>query len=463
MRSYMYKQKISSILLCFMLVVLFTGCSGLASRDDNASEGEVTPSSGVAINVPQEITMEFFGVNLLKMNGGMWEEHVFSLYDPNISEYSIQFPVGEYEISNSYLNFENQGNLSTYIKYGDDSRGSSILFDENDDLKKICVESDMGEAFCTSFLNIGDNVKEYLESVQPGLWDKFLNDEMNGVEQGWYIRHSVLTGSEYPRDILQLSNDDIVVSYFIEDEKVDSIMLTVVGDIHIDGASIYMLDNFEFYINGTEISTMSVDDWTSFMYLPEADVYERGIINEELIENPLTGESSMKTEVIEGWKEFYCPIEGTEIFIFGTVMEQSSRFELYNINDVNIRSTEAGVYYEFCDYVEPDIVEFDIGDEFVYQTIYVTGGSQGITGNYIVPGDDIKVFLDSFEEGLYEKLISLPEDNNVYQIVPYRFSCHAIGDNTERIIEIVKVDERNLPPVSIQFKDQIVTKIYLRK
>ena len=88
--------------------------------------------------------MEFFGIDPLKVNGGIWEEHIFSLYNPDISEYSVQFPVGDYEITNSYQNFENQNNLSTYIKYGENSRGSSILYDENDDLKKIHIESAMG-------------------------------------------------------------------------------------------------------------------------------------------------------------------------------------------------------------------------------------------------------------------------------------------------------------------------------
>ncbi len=477
MRSHMYKGKVNFILLCFIFCMLFTGCNSMTSQANNTAEGELASkvdgsslengsyaaSNELEYIVPEELTMEIFGINILKVNRPLWEEHIFSLYDPDTCDYSVQFNVGDYKITNSYLNYQNENNLSTYIWYREDFSGLSVLFDENDDLKNIEIDSDMGEEFHTSFLNIGDNVKDYLESVQPGLWDKFLNDEMNRIEQGWYIQHSTLDVLEYTYDIFQISNDDIVVSYFITDELVDSIHLTVVGDIHIDNdeTSIYKLDNFELYINGTDISTMSMDDWINFMYLPEANVHEQKIVNEEFVENTQTGNLDLKTEVLSEWKDFYYRMEGTDILIHGIVKAESARFELYNINDMRVVTGGYYVPVESIGYIEPDVIEFYIWDEgHVEQRICITGACRQITGNYIIPGDNIKTFLNSLEEGFYEKITSLPENGGEYRIGPYVFSYVLVGtDSTGSVITIRRNDERFLPAIYIIFKDEIVTRI----
>lgn len=189
--------------------------------------------------------MEFFGLDLLKVNRPIWEMHILGINETEFDKYSSsysEFSIENYKVNHSYLNFENERSFSSTIDYHDMNRCSQILFDENNNLTKIDIISDMGEEFNTSFLNIGDNVKDYFESSKPGLWEKFLNDEKITAENGWYVRRSTVTYPDYTLNTLQITNSTVHISYFIKDDLVDYILLTVVGELTLDEGKMYSSD-----------------------------------------------------------------------------------------------------------------------------------------------------------------------------------------------------------------------------
>ncbi len=452
------RSRIILCLLCIIFCINLTACAEQVSGENGSVEldsSSLEDASSVSrpkefdISIPEEITMDFLGINLLKTNRPIWEKHIFSLDDRTEEDYIIQFYIGDYEIFHSYLNFENQENLSATINYKENWGCATIQYDENDKLSKIDIFSDMGEEFSTSFLNIGDNVKDYFESFKTGLWDKFLNGENIVVERGWYVRYSTAVAPEYTYDVLQVGNKDLLFSYFIKDELVHYIMLSVVGDINRDGEletepSIYQLDEFVFYLNGIDIFKLSIDEWINSMNFTEAE-----------------------RKKFELGETFWAPLDGTEVMVCGQykqdIEDPWGNFTFYNINDVVKHVTPmVGVEYSVPEDItyRSDEIHFSIVNGCTNRKISITGECAEITGNYIMPGDNVKTFLNSYEEGLYETIVSLPDSYTEYREGPYRFQFHRGTDNVNTIT-IRKDDERNNPAVSLIIDNEIVTKIYI--
>ena len=271
-------KRIFLSMICLVMSISFTACAKQTGGEDaqvSVAGSQETQYSVVTrekegdISIPEEITMEFFGINLLEINRPMWEKHIYSIYDVGKDDdMGTRIPIGDYEVMHDYLNLENMRNFSVSISYDNNFSGSQILFDENGKLTKIDVTTDMGEEFNTSFLKIGDNVKDYFETSKKGIWDKILSGEIIAANDGWNIRHSAFSAPEVTYDNLQVFNKDLFVSYVIKDEKVNYILVNVIGDLNIDEnllaeKSIYNLDRFKFYIKDKDISRMSGSDWAN--------------------------------------------------------------------------------------------------------------------------------------------------------------------------------------------------------
>ncbi len=461
MNNTMSREKFITGLICFMSCIFLTACADVAgSRDTSA----VATGKNMPISVPEEVTMEFFGMNLLEANRPMWEEYVFSLNELGADDYIFTtFPIGDYEVSHSYLNFQNKNNFSSYITYGGDRAGSAqILFDENDNLLQIDICSDMGEEFSTSFLNVGDNVREYFESLKEGSWEKFL-DEGKGIDKsGWYVCYSSATTPEDPHDLLQVSNDDIVLLYRIKDGVVEHIMLSVVGELTVNGGtekSVYDLQSFDYYINGKDIAKMSAADWLVFFNFSDNDELQ-WMYKEKWLEILDFSDAHFKKEKP--------PTEAIILFADNRMWAQVGYYEdrhyksmylsMYSSAKEITSLNDASIYDEA---VGGGVLEFSITEDgYINVGLTIEGECPAITGKYIMPGDNIKTFLNSYEDGLYEKIVSLPDPFEEYRVGPYYFTFNKNPDSAGGAIFVGKNDEKYSIPVMIDFEDEIVTRIY---
>lgn len=195
MRVRTKSSKIILCLLCVLICLNLVACNSDAGGEKDAFQATNASSENASSDLPakedalslsEEITMELFGLDLFQVNRPIWEERIFTLKEPE--EYTtvyLSFSIGDYEVMHSRKNFQNKGNFSSFIQYRDVVNGAQILFDENDNLSMVYIAEDMGKEFDTSFINIGDNPREYLESLKPGVWDKLLAGERLFTKQGW--------------------------------------------------------------------------------------------------------------------------------------------------------------------------------------------------------------------------------------------------------------------------------------
>lgn len=230
-----------------------------SAEGENAEEpSSAAPTKEYDISLPQDITVELFGLDILRTKRSRWEEHIYNIKNPdtNISYYTSYF-VGDYEITHYWMNAD-KSVFVTGILSQDRASGAQVIFDENGKVSELSIDMDMDEYFNTSVLNIGDNAREFVESIKPGTWDKLLAEEALLTEQGFYMVHYTTSS-----DVLMVSNEDFSISYFLEDGLVDSIYIRVEGDIPLkeDGSSIYDLDRFDYYLYGADIAAMSLRDW----------------------------------------------------------------------------------------------------------------------------------------------------------------------------------------------------------
>ncbi len=463
--------------LCIFVCLSFTACNREtngekdspratnSSLEDVSSEdtSSVLPLKEFDISLPQEITMELFGLNLLKVNRPIWEEHIFSLNELGEDDYIYTtFPIGDYEVTHSYLNFENKGNFSSYIQYNGTSRCAQVLFDENDNLSKIDIISDMGKEFSTSFLYIGDNAKEYLESFKPGLWNKFLDGERLVDEQGWYIYHSTAATPDYTYDVLQVSGRDILLSYFLKDELVDYIILTVIGENPLNDGfeaepSIYDLNRFDYCIYGRDIATMSAKEWMDLFNFKEYEEEDKKFKEQWMSILDFSENHFKKEELVE-----YCStiLAGNEVEADFYYSEQTD-YKFINVSMSPVTETPLG---------DNNTCDIDYGTSTLYFSINkygnlsielcIDGEFPMITSNFIMPGDNIRTFFNSYEDGLYEKIVSLADPFDEYCIGPYSFQYERSSEYEGGMISIRKFDERSILPISIAFENEIVTRVY---
>ena len=454
MSFFMKNKRIMLSLLCIMCSFCFLACAGETQGEKATSVSKQTDTSTVSqqnkydISIPQEITMEIFGINLLEVDRPTWQRKLRYLMEDSIpgENERVFFSIGEYEVFHSYEHVENKNNMTAQVTYKtdvDNGVGLQIQFDGNDRVTKIDVSSPMGNEFHTSFLNIGDNVKDYFESFEKGLWERFLKDEEILSDQGWGIRHSILTSPNNTYDCLQVLSSNMFISYIIKDEVVEHIMLGVLSDIVLSESEQTQesnddMDICDFYLNGNDISNMSGSDWLNLFDFPQDDE------NAEKFKEQWMSffDFSPKAVAPEGSiNECYVKLNGQEVYLhyYGDNSQKWITITIYPDGNGGDR--------------QPDIIELCTDSEGYYNiSVYVYGEDSLISSNNIKPGDNIRTILDSYEEGLFDKMMSL-SDGEGYSVGPYYFEYYRDGN----VINMGKRDEGFGLPHCISFENETVT------
>ena len=401
--------------------------------------------------IPEKITMEFFGMNLLETNRSMWEKYIYSIYDVGEDDgIGTRIPIGNYEVMHNYTDFDNQRCFCATLTYNNDFDSSQILFDESGKLKKIDIKRDMGEEFSTSFLNIGDNVKDYFESLKNGFWDEFLKSETIVATQGWNLRHTTTSMLDFTYDSLQIFNKDLYISYLIKDEVVEFIFVYVIGDIDVSQnsqmkaeASIYDLENFEFYIKGKNIAEMSGGDWVDTLGGSVEGIWREFFEFSE--KNSKYGQYRREAGTV---------VDGLNVSLNYVALEER--------NELMIGAESVSKLKNKKHSEAPFRINFSLSKDGMYNIdLQILGETSLITSNYIMPGDNIKTFLNSYEEGLFEKIMSLPEQTQEYTIGPYYFSNVGEDSRGGTMIALGKraVGSGSGGGIIISFENEIVTYI----
>lgn len=459
MRLHTNRNKI--ILLSFLLCLSLAACGEVADGEKDSlqatevyteKESSGESSSAVSaqefdISLPQDITVELFGLDILRTKRSQWEEHIFTIKNPDKSVvgYYTSFMVGDYEIFHSWMDGGN-GNFVSGILGEDKSSGAQVVFDENDKVLELTIDMDMGEYFHTSFLNIGDNAKECVESVKPGAWDALLAGEALLTEQGFYLFHYTTNV-----EALQISNKDFSISYFLEDGLVDSIHIRVAGDLFKnmedeDESSIYDLDRFDYYVYGADIATMSLQDWLDLY-----DFDDRKLIEAEFKELWMNILDFSKRHISQDNLVVYCDetlLAGGEVaaLISYSETDEYKNWSMYLYSVAGQEEWPSSIYIEI------------IKGGFI--TIYLDIWSECpmITSNFIMPGENIRTLLNSYEDGLFETILSLDADD-IYCIGPYEFTGFNGPEASEGSISIRKKADGYMEPVIIYFENEIVTRV----
>lgn len=411
---------------------------------DNSSS--TVPAKKFDISLPQDITVELFGLDILRTKRSQWEEHIFTIKNPdeNIGYYT-SFQVGDYQVIHDWMDADKSIFVSGILGK-DSSTGAQVVFDKDDKVSELKINMDMGEYFNTSVLNIGDNAKEYVESVQPGTWDKLLAGELLLTEQGFYMLH--YTSSS---EVFQIGNEDFSISYFLTDGLVDNIYIKVEGNLFRDTgdedeSSIYDLDGFDYYIFGTDIAAMSLRDWLDLY-----DFDDRNPTEAEFKEIWMNLLDFSKRYINQDNLVVYCD----ETLLAG---EEVKAYIGYSETDES-KNWSMSLYSVTGQEEWPSTIFIDINREG-FITIYLDIWEKYpmITSNFIMPGDNIRTLLNSYEDGLFETILSLDADDT-YCIGPYEFTGFNDPASSEGMISLRKNDDGYMEWISIYFEDEIVTRV----
>jgi hypothetical protein len=213
-----------------------------------------------------------------------------------------------------------------------------------------------------------------------------------------------------------------------------------------DESSIYNLDRFDYYISGTDIAAMSLRDWLDLYDFDdrnptEAEFKEIWMNLLDFSKRYINRDDRMmhSDETLLAGKEVKAYISYSE-----TDEEKYWRMSLYSV---------AG-QEEW-----PSSISIDINREG-FITIYLDIWEKYpmITSNFIMPGDNIRTLLNSYEDGLFETILSLDADDT-YCIGPYEFTGFNDPASLEGMISIRKKDDGYMEPISIYFEDEIVTRV----
>lgn len=447
-------------LLCILVCLSMSACDKVAggekdtlqvteSSTENGTSDEPfsdVPVKKFDISLPQDITMELLGLDILRMKRSGWEEYIFTMQesDEYISYYTSFF-VRDCEIIHSHKDIDNKSTFVSDIHYKDKLFGARVEFNENNNVSGLSISTDMGDEFSTSFLNISDSAKKYMESIEPGIWDRLLAGELVSAEQGYHMVYYT-SGS----DVFQIFNEDIEIAYFLENGLVDYIYVVVKGNISQnaedeDESSIYYLDQFDYYLYGADIATMSARDWLDLFnfkeYKPEEAKFKEVWMNILDFSKKYTNEN-----------EWVGPCDtllaGEEVLASISYYEQAESkswsMSMYSAAD---REVWLGTIY------------FMINKQgYISFSVDICNECPMITSNFVLPGDNIKTVLNSYEDGLYEQILSL-DNSESYCIGPYEFMLSKNSESSGGSISIVKKDEGAMDPIAIDFEDEIVTRI----
>lgn len=106
----------------------------------------------------------------------------------------------------------------------------------------------------------------------------------------------------------------------------------------------------------------------------------------------------------------------------------------------------------------PFSINFTLTKDGLYNiSLFIHGENSLITNKYIMPGNNIRTFLNSYEDDLYEKIISLSDYTEEYCIGPYYFQFLKESGDEGSSISIGKRDERSGKLITIGFDNEIVT------
>ena len=444
-----HKIRLISCLLCLVMCVSFSACAEETSGKETG--GVIMQEKEGDYPIPEEITMELLGLDVLHINRPMWEEYIYSIYDLGKDDgMATRIPIGNYEVMHNYMEIEKEKNFNVTISYNNDFGGSQILFDKSGKLKQISITKDMGEEFSTSFLNIGDNVKDYFEASKKGLWEEFLSAEKETIvsEQGWIVRRGGTSTPDYTYDNLQLYSKDLFISYLIKDEVVDYILVYVYGDVDVSknskveaGPSIYDLESFDFYIKGKDITEMTGSDWVNSFSNSFEEIFREFF------------EFSEKNSKYGNYKkEATTVVDGLQVRLNYTAYED---YNWMAISTESVSKLKKGI--------NPDgtyTINFMLSKEGTYSIeLLMKGESSFISSNYIMPGDNIRTFLNSYEEGLFEKITSLSDGFQEYSIGPYYFTYSGENAGEESLITIGKRNAEGSFGINVGVKNEIVTHI----
>ena len=159
--DFMNNRKVIFALISMIVCIFLSACAEQNGSKENSAaviQGEnivVSQQSELNSLIPQNITMEFFDINLLEVNRPIWEKEVYSLIENGGTDNgSTNFYVGDYEIFHGYSWVEPERNFSATINYDNNFGSFQLSFDANDKLKEILIRSDPGSEFSTSFLRL---------------------------------------------------------------------------------------------------------------------------------------------------------------------------------------------------------------------------------------------------------------------------------------------------------------------
>lgn len=276
-------------IFCFNLILAFvfiTACTDNSILTEPLSDSYSGPEKDYAMEAgndtedeydfifPEDIQIKYFGKNVYSKTYDGWNNAAFisnsyllyNLYLENTTIINVSKAGGYYPTAHYIREYDS-------VENREGEKIADIQFDKEGLIKEINIYGKCNDDFYITGLQVGENAKEYLNSISEGLWDRLMAMEDNYVlrgSRGHYLSHNtqkfepgVLGESEVTIENICLSNEKLSFSYRLDGEIVDNINVFTRNDSIKDDLETEMYDiNPPFYyIDDISIFDSTIEDW----------------------------------------------------------------------------------------------------------------------------------------------------------------------------------------------------------
>lgn len=249
----------------------------------STNESQAEPKIQYEFELPEDIEIKCFDINVYSKTYTGWTNYFAILTD---SAYMVY----DFFLGDTYvINVDKAGGVyptEHVIKYNDPSGLMQnddiaiIMYDKEGLVKEINVTNTSNKNFSVTGLQVGENAREYLNSISDGLWDKLMAMEEYLVINGagginlWHNTQTFAAGileeSEVNFNYINFGNDKISLSYKLNGEIVDSINVYTKNDSIREElrTELYDIEMPDYYVDGLDLLAAKQDEWITHFQIP---------------------------------------------------------------------------------------------------------------------------------------------------------------------------------------------------
>ncbi len=413
-------MKAKSLSVIFLLIFISTvcACGKIPASDLGSSSKEVVAQDSAMealpdFSIPTDITIELFDQDIFSKDMWGWTSYIDGLID---NEYSNVYYGDSYAIFNNYDFYSKNNGFFQYITTAEkDSMRTgktiaTIHYGTNDLLRDIEVLDSKAHQSCLqiSGLQVEQSAKEYFNEIEEGLWNTILSLENTRYlreAHGWIVDHTTETVDGTAYDKIIFKNDSVQVTYWIIDEVVEKLTVYSAKSLLNGNKGLANLPVPDYSLAEYQLSLTQPTTWYGKYHFKFNSFFDAF----DLI--PLIdGENVILARHEYAADEFYFFIDN---HVSTKTIECPKSYESdfrQSLDEYNFEEQHGIIEYPACSKPLADLsIRYELLNDsgnYTYRVLFKKEALSMVSGSIFMPGDNIREYLDSYEEGTFDSLLA---------------------------------------------------------